>query len=179
MIHLLDNPVWSALNTGNKNLAQGTASVKYYPTEVSPFVGLKKNDSTSLMDLYNNTPDNNELYAVVDLNEIDIPQPWNLIQSVPLLQMVCENPIQRKPFTEKIINLSVEHIPQMLALTQLTNPGPFRQHTIDYGHYQGIFDGKNLVAMAGQRMYLPPYVEISAICTHPNYLGRGYAAQLI
>ena len=67
----------------------------------------------------------------------------------------------------------------MLALTKLTNPGPFASRTIDFGHYYGVFDGGKLVAMAGQRMHIEDYTEISAVCTHPDYLGRGYAKQLL
>ena len=67
----------------------------------------------------------------------------------------------------------------MLSLTKLTNPGPFLERTIEFGHYRGIFDGEELVAMAGQRMHSFNYAEISAVCTHPDYLGRGYARQLL
>jgi predicted GNAT family acetyltransferase len=79
----------------------------------------------------------------------------------------------------ELVTLTDEHIPQMLALTALTNPGPFAERTIDFGHYQGIFDGDKLVAMAGQRLHPGNYAEISAVCTHPDYLGRGYARQLL
>ncbi|MBL4677866.1 MAG: GNAT family N-acetyltransferase, partial [Mucilaginibacter sp.] len=41
-----------------------------------------------------------------------------------------------------------------------------------------ITDGK-LVAMAGHRMQPLPYVEISAVCTHPEHTGKGYAARLL
>jgi predicted GNAT family acetyltransferase len=33
--------------------------------------------------------------------------------------------------------------------------------------------------MAGQRLHIFNYAEISAVCTHPDYLGRGYAKQLL
>jgi predicted GNAT family acetyltransferase len=61
----------------------------------------------------------------------------------------------------------------------LTNPGPFESRTITFGHYYGIFEGEKLVAMAGQRMHVFNYAEISAVCTHPDYTGKGYAAQLL
>jgi predicted GNAT family acetyltransferase len=179
MKHLLDNPIWSALRTGNKNLAQGTENVKYYPFDVAPFAGLKENISENFKMLYDITPVDADIFGIVTTTETNIPEPWSIVHCTPLLQMVCENPIIRKEFSEPIINLSDEYISQMLALTHLTNPGPFRQRTIDYGHYQGIFEGEKLVAMAGQRMHAIPYAEISAVCTHPDYLGRGYAAQLM
>ncbi|MFD2144721.1 GNAT family N-acetyltransferase [Mucilaginibacter antarcticus] len=84
-------------------------------------------------------------------------------------------PIDDSPLRE----LNATHIQQMLALTKLTNPGPFKERTIEFGHYRGIFDGDKLVAMAGQRMNPLPYAEISAVCTHPDYAGRGYAKLLM
>jgi predicted GNAT family acetyltransferase len=67
----------------------------------------------------------------------------------------------------------------MLALTQLTNPGPFGAKTIEFGHYHGAFEGDRLVAMAGQRMYAFEYAEISAVCTHPDHTAKGYARKLL
>ncbi|RYY99103.1 MAG: GNAT family N-acetyltransferase [Chitinophagaceae bacterium] len=67
----------------------------------------------------------------------------------------------------------------MLALATLTKPGPFGTRTIEFGHYYGIFDGDRLVAMTGQRLHVGHYSEISAVCTHPDHLGKGYAALLI
>ncbi len=67
----------------------------------------------------------------------------------------------------------------MVALAELTEPGPFRERTIELGVFYGIFHGDRLVAMAGQRTHLPGHVEVSAVCTHPDARGRGYARQLI
>ena len=75
--------------------------------------------------------------------------------------------------------LHPHHNPQMLSLTKLTNPGPFYDRTIEFGNYHGIFEGDQLVAMAGQRMHLGNYIEVSAVCTHPDHLGHGYATALI
>jgi predicted GNAT family acetyltransferase len=67
----------------------------------------------------------------------------------------------------------------MVALAQLTEPGPFRERTIELGAFFGIFESGRLVAMAGERMHLPHHVEVSAVCTHPDARGRGYARMLI
>ena len=79
----------------------------------------------------------------------------------------------------EILPLHQEHIPQMLSLTKLTNPGPFYNRTIELGNYHGIFDGDQLIAMAGQRMHIGNCIEVSAVCTHPDHLGHGYATALI
>lgn len=83
-----------------------------------------------------------------------------------------------KPALE-LISLTEEHVSQMLSLTKLTNPGPFAPRTIDFGHYRGIFEGDQLAAMAGQRLYAFNYAEVSAVCTHPDHTGKGYARQLL
>jgi predicted GNAT family acetyltransferase len=67
----------------------------------------------------------------------------------------------------------------MVALATLTEPGPFRRRTIELGNFYGIFDGDQLVSMAGKRMHIPGFVEVSAVCTHPDARGRGYARALM
>ncbi|ASU33032.1 GNAT family N-acetyltransferase [Mucilaginibacter xinganensis] len=178
MNHILDNPAFNALNTGNKTLSKGTEKAKYFPAEISPFSGLAENTSENFNTLYEVAPENT-VFGFVSAELIAVPAPWNVLQRMDVLQMVCETPARDAAATEPVIALGDEHIPAMLALTKLTNPGPFAQRTIDFGHYRGVFDGDQLVSMAGQRMNPTPYAEISAVCTHPDYLGRGYSAQLI
>jgi predicted GNAT family acetyltransferase len=67
---------------------------------------------------------------------------------------------------------------EMLALVELARPGPFLARTIELGDYAGVFDGERLVAMAGERMRLPGFTEISAVCTHPDARGRGLGTAL-
>jgi predicted GNAT family acetyltransferase len=71
--------------------------------------------------------------------------------------------------------LGTADVSAMLELTALTEPGPFRERTIELGNFYGIFEGDRLLAMAGQRMHIPGFVEVSAVCTHPDARGRGYA----
>ena len=47
-------------------------------------------------------------------------------------------------------------------------PRPLRPRTPLLGSYLGIREGGRLVAMAGERMRVPGYVELSAISTHPQ-----------
>lgn len=69
--------------------------------------------------------------------------------------------------------------PAMVALAELTEPGPFRLRTIELGNFYGIFRGAQLVSMAGKRMHMPGYVEVSGVCTHPDARGHGYARALM
>ena len=67
----------------------------------------------------------------------------------------------------------------MLELTALVFPGFFRPRTLEMGEYLGIYHGSRLAAMAGERMRLDGFQELSAVCTHPDYTGRGYAQRLL
>jgi predicted GNAT family acetyltransferase len=67
----------------------------------------------------------------------------------------------------------------MIELATLTKPGPFASRTIDFGHYHGIFENEKLVAMTGQRLHVQNYTEVSAVCTHPDHTGKGYAYNLL
>ena len=76
-------------------------------------------------------------------------------------------------------SFSVANADEMLALTELTKPGPFGKRTPELGTYLGIRDSGRLVAMAGERLRVPGFTEISAVCTHPEYQGHGFARMLI
>ncbi|QKJ31992.1 GNAT family N-acetyltransferase [Mucilaginibacter mali] len=177
MEHVLDNPAWSALLSGNKNLALGTDAVKYFDAEVSPFVGFAENNAESFRALYDMVPGTSPRGFISPV-EMKIPAGWRILAKIKCPQMIFGGKATPTG-NANIIPLTLEHVPPMLALTKLTNPGPFAQRTIEFGHYTGIFAGDQLVAMAGQRMHAFNYAEISAVCTHPDHLGKGYARQLL
>ena len=106
---------------------------------------------------------------------------WDYIAGAPLLQMICANGkhgATLKP-EAKIVELGDNDSPEMLELTALTKPGPFGPRTHELGYYVGIRDNGKLVAMAGERLKVPGHTEVSAVCTHPDHLGKGYAAALM
>src|SRR5262249_1306565 len=75
--------------------------------------------------------------------------------------------------------LTAADVPEMISLTRLTQPGPFGERTREMGDYFGIRVNGKLAAMAGERLKVPGFTEISAVCTHPDFLGRGYARGLM
>jgi predicted GNAT family acetyltransferase len=75
--------------------------------------------------------------------------------------------------------LGQRHATAALELATLTRPGPFGSRTLELGEYFGCFVDKRLVAMAGERMYAGRYREISGVCTHPEFEGRGLARRLM
>ncbi|WP_214073027.1 GNAT family N-acetyltransferase [Mucilaginibacter sp. dw_454] len=177
MDHVLDNPVFNGLSTGNKNLGNGNAQIKYFSKEVAPFVAVKNATADEFQELYDLLPHDGPSVFVWPA-KITIPAPWQTLDIIPGYQMtyIADNIAVDH---SSLVVLTDEHVSQMLELTKLTNPGPFAPRTIDFGHYRGIFDDDKLVAMAGQRMNPLPYAEVSAVCTHPDYVGKGYARQLM
>jgi predicted GNAT family acetyltransferase len=142
------------------------------------FVGMNRYSEDAWSSLWELTPAGS-VAVLFTTEKLDVPSTWKVALEKSLLQMVYNQEISSSFSDEMIRELSEEHIPAMLELTHLTKPGPFFQRTIDFGHYQGIFQNGQLVSMAGQRFKPDPYTELSAVCTHPDFLGKGYAGKLI
>jgi predicted GNAT family acetyltransferase len=79
----------------------------------------------------------------------------------------------------EIGTLGAADAPAMMELTKLTRPGPFTPRTHELGTFLGIRIDGRLVAMAGERMKPANYTEMTAVCVHPDYRGRGYAQMLL
>jgi len=178
MEHILDNPVWNALISGNKHLSYGNDEVRFFHREVSPFVAFKENTTDHFQILFEILPDDCPALIVSPV-ELTIPNSWKVLNFVKGIQMVCNTATDMEEPKPNLKPLTIEHVPQMVALAKLTNPGPFESRTIEFGHYFGVFDDEKLIAMAGQRMHAFDYAEVSAVCTHPDYTGKGYAKQLM
>jgi predicted GNAT family acetyltransferase len=177
MAHPLDNPIWHALRTGNQALALGDLA-RVLPREVGAFVGLAEFSPRAFARLRELVPASAPV-VLFTAEALSVPNDWKQLFHKELLQLVyplAEAPMLAGP---DLVPLGEPDIPAMLALTALTNPGPFLARTIDFGGYHGIFQDDQLVAMAGQRLQPIPYTEISAVCTHPAHLGHGYARQLV
>ncbi len=178
MDQLLNNPVYHALLSGDAHLGSGTETVKYFDDEVSPFAGFPEDFGKGFDELYQLLPaDRRILYAT--RKQINEPAGWQLTHEIKGLQFVFNGQPIAIDYSLKLVPLESKHIEEMIAMTRLTKPGPFAKRTIEFGHYYGIFDNDKLVAMTGQRLHVNNYTEVSAVCTHPNYLGKGFAAVLL
>lgn len=116
------------------------------------------------------------LYA--NPQRLEIPGSWKILMDIQGIQMIHTKHVPFEYNHDNIVPLNKEHVPEMVALATLTKPGPFASRTIEFGYYFGIFDSGKLVAMTGQRMHIDQFNEVSAVCTHPHYLGKGYATAL-
>jgi ribosomal protein S18 acetylase RimI-like enzyme len=181
MPHVLDNMIWNALITGNRDIAEVDREVGFYHPDIAPFAGLKELNTKNLDRLYAMVPSGRKL-ALHHSGELYLDAgKWASLHKMDVTQMVYEAPVAS--FTtgcsSMIVPLTKEHIPAMLELTALTKPGPFLENTILFGNYFGIFEDGRLAAMAGQRMHPVPYMEVSAVCTHPDFRGKGYAKAIM
>ena len=157
-------------------MAQGNGLAKRFPLDVAPFGGLIDQSAAAYDALEKILP--GAVTALALDAEPVLPPDWEMVQSGEMYQMICEAPAhldERQIFSE----LTKADVPEMLALTKLTEPGPFLPRTIELGAYLGGHDAGSLVAMAGERLHLTGFTEISAVCTHPQYRGRGYGNALL
>jgi predicted GNAT family acetyltransferase len=175
-VFLLDNPIWSALTTEQSQLAQGSSLARRFPKDVAPFAAMP-DQSLAAYQALEQMLEGDTAALFLDAAPI-LPTSWSMVVSGEMYQMVCEAHPPAQP-NLPLRKLSEADIPQMLALTKLTEPGPFLLRTLDLGAYYGIHESGQLVAMAGERLKLTGYTEVSAVCTHPDYRGRGYSQALV
>lgn len=173
---LLSNPIWNALSTEQSLLAQSNHRAKRFPRDVAPF-GAMKAQSPSEYEALAQILSGDTAALFLDTKPV-LPDDWSMRLSGDMYQMTFEAPPPAEP-NQSFRKLTKEDVPEMLALTKLTEPGPFLPRTIELGAYYGIHDSGSLVAMAGERLRLTGFTEVSAVCTHPNFRGRGYGNALM
>lgn len=81
--------------------------------------------------------------------------------------------------TEKIVLLDERCIDEIYDLIWLVMPGYYQKRSFEMGKYFGIFKNGKLVSITGQRMQTNLFIEVSGVVTHPDYIKRGLAKQLI
>ena len=176
-LSLLDNPAWSALSTIHASFAEGDELAKRYPVDVAPFAGTRDQSSDSYESLARVLGPAG-WGALVFVGPPDLPVGWEIVRGGQAAQMVW-NSSELPAVNHSIEDLSISDVDEMLALVELTKPGPFSKRTPMLGSYFGIRDEGRLVAMAGERLRLSGFTEISAVCTHPESRGHGYASSLV
>ena len=173
----LDNSIWNALNTAHKPLALTYGLAARYPHDVAPFAGLQEPTAAAFADLTQLVSCGDGI-ALFTTTPPEVPSNWTVQRSRWIDQMVCEQP----PAAEKydLLELREQDVPEMLALTAATEPGPFSDGTIRMGRYRGIrSEAGALLAMAGERLRLKGFTEVSAVCTTPEARGKGYGRALV
>ncbi len=171
-VDVLENPAWAALSGPQACYAEASGDAARYLPDISPFCAMADlADPTGWRDLADLTD-----YAVLTAPVITSPPDWLLVGETRGLQMVghgmtgVEDP--------EAVLLTENDVPEMLDLVERAQPGPFLKRTISLGRYIGLRVNGRLVAMAGERFRVPGWTEVSAVCTDPDWQGKGLGARL-
>lgn len=173
---VLDNPIWASLASRHRALAHAAAGVARYPAQVAPFLGVA--DAAPADDALRALVPPDDTALVLGLAPA-VGAGWELRHLADLAQMICRAPLPAPADAADIVELGADRREDVLALTALVYPHYFRPRTMELGRYFGIYADGRLAAMAGERMGMDGYTELSAICTHPDFLGRGHARRLL
>lgn len=176
-MHPLDRPVWNMLTTRQAALAVGDARAWRIDADIGPFAAAADASMDNLAALVDLLPPGDELW-LVEGEALPLPYGLRVMREAALDQMVTDS-VEPPAATLRIVELGDADATEMRALATLTQPGPFRSRTHKLGGFVGVHDRGRLVAMAGERMKVPGFTEVSGVCTHPDHRGKGYAAQLM
>ena len=176
MNHLLDNITWFTLTGHQSRYASGANNARRYAAGFSPIVGFADPLHPDFASLAACCKPGEQPYCPDWAG--DAPAGWCIHDEKSLFRMVWDEDIPDTDEFPDAIRLGPQHATQALELAQLTNPGPFGPRTIELGEYFGWFEDGRLAAMAGERMHAEKLREVSGICTHPGFRGRGLAQRL-
>jgi predicted GNAT family acetyltransferase len=173
---LLDNPAYAALCGPHARFAQVRGRARRYEHDVAPFLAMpalpSARDWRDAADLVAHGT-----YVAVWCVAAELPDGWRAVQEFVVVQMVGER-VSGVGCAEAV-TLGPADVPEMLRLVAETEPGPFLTRTIELGDYLGIRRKGALVAMAGERLRLDGWTEISAVCTGEAHRGQGLASRLV
>ena len=175
--HPLDRPIWSALTTRQRTLAEGGARALRYPAAVAPFADMVDMSPESFAAL-GAIMSGSEIAVRFTPDAVTAPAEFKIVLAETGEQMIGA-PAQRAIDGVETVTLGAGDVPAMLALTELTKPGPFSARTHELGTFLGVRVDGELVAMAGERMKPANYTEMTAVCVHPSHRGRGYGQLLL
>ncbi|HEY2022828.1 GNAT family N-acetyltransferase [Paraburkholderia sp.] len=175
--HPLDDVVWNALTSKQCRFAFGNDQALRFPTAIARFAAMVDTSPTSFEALLRLIEAPGPV-ALVTAGEVLPPAGFSVITHTTLLQMIWQGKLDPTRVCEHV-RLTERDVPEMLALPTATQPGPFGPSTIELGDYLGVRRQGKLAAIAGERMSLDGYTEISAVCVDAAFRGQGHAAGLM
>ena len=176
-LELHDHIAGHSLTGPQAGVAAGTGQARRYAPGFSPIIAFADTERPDFAALQPYCEAGEHLYVAGWAGSV--PDGWQVDAQTTMLQMVWPGPAPAADAAFEAVRLGPGHLPQVLELVALTQPGPFGPRTIELGEYFGCFDGTRLVAMAGERMFAGRLREISGVCTHPQAQGRGLARRLV
>jgi len=173
----LDRPIWSALTTRQANIAERAGAAVRLKPEYGVFAAAADGSAEARAALTALRCGSEGLWCL-EVDEVEPPPGMAVHHTAACVQMVASHVLAPKPPFE-IERLDEADAPAMFALARLTEPGPFCEHTNRMGSFIGVKENGRLVAMAGERLRPEGYTEVSGLCTHPDFRGRGYGGALL
>ncbi|MFB0873868.1 MULTISPECIES: GNAT family N-acetyltransferase [unclassified Sphingobium] len=174
---LLDHPVWNSLTSGWGALAKGDARARRLDPRYGPFAAMADDGDASQAALTALISPDDELW-LVGADALRPPPGVRVVRTAMLAQMIGPAVTGGGAEPDWTV-LGEADAPEMLELALLTKPGPFRPLTHRLGRFIGVREGGRLIAMAGERMRMPGFAEVSGVCSHPDWRGRGIAGALM
>jgi predicted GNAT family acetyltransferase len=175
-MHPLDRPTWASLTTHHASLSEGNALARRFARDVNLFASTRDDSSPAVAALAALVRSEESVF-LLQVPKIAIPPGLVEVKAAKGVQMVATRSMMFE-IASDILMLTDADAPEMLELATLTEPGPFLTRTHTMGTFLGIRIGGRLVAMAGERMRFPGFTEVSGVCTHPEFRGRGLARRL-
>lgn len=176
----VDNAIWKAATTRQREFAYGEGAARRFQLDVLPFAGLQERSAEAMAALAAMVSPGERVWLFEEPPSLNAKE-WREVRRIGGYQMLCERLAPERSHDVRIESVMLdarEHAAEMVALKAIAFPGFFGLRTPKLGRYRGIRVHGDLVAMAGERLAVPEYREVSAVCTHPAHLGHGYAQQL-
>jgi ribosomal protein S18 acetylase RimI-like enzyme len=170
------NPVWHALQGPHRHLARIAGGACRYPADVAPFAAIEAPSPAAFAQL-RALLEPEESVWVVDYGRA--APGLAVADALECLQMILPEQADAGAPGRGVLALTAAHAAEMVALTNVAFPGFFRPATHRMGSFFGVRLSGELVAMGGERLLLPGHPEMSAICTHPDHRGAGFATDVI
>src|SRR5262245_58902066 len=177
MTHPLDNIPWYTLIGSHARFAVGSGAARRYARGFSPIAAFADPQHPDFDALLAHCEPGEQLHCASWTGSA--PAGWQIHFEGTLACMTWAGAAPSAADARDAVRLGPQHAAQALELARLTRPGPFGPRTIELGEYFGLFDGERLIAMAGERMHAGSLREISGVCTHPDFQGRGLARCLM
>ena len=175
--HILDRPIWSSLNSAHAHFSVGSQCARRFECDISPFAAARDESAQSLSDLAELIPDDGQI-MIAQAKPIIPPFKTRTKFTTTAFQMVHQGGSFATKNKHIVEPLTLSDGPAMLELAALTKPGPFLDRTHLLGEFWGVKKDGQLIAMAGERLKQPGFTEISGVCTHPDFQGKGLGREL-
>ncbi len=172
----LDRPIWSSLTQTQAPFAEISGQARRYPADIARFAATADLTPDSVASLVALIPPGDSV-ALFEEADVAPPQDFDVVRRATVLQMVAGAAFPAPD--PEFAPLGEDDVTDMAALVALTKPGPFGPRTHRLGRYLGLRRDGRLIAMAGERMKLDGFTEVSAVCAHPDHRGQGLGARAV